>query len=97
MNHTVTLDSIAAARTQLDDLQAEMEAGARCAERICADASAMDSRVATFVRQTERLHALLHCADELKVSIAEQRAILRDLRSSIDQVRRAVRVRRIVG
>ena len=81
MNHTVTLDSIAAARTRLDDLQAEMEAGARCAERIRADASEMDSRVVNFVRQTERLHALLHCADELKVSITEQRAILRDLRS----------------
>jgi conjugal transfer/entry exclusion protein len=94
MNQGVTLDSITAARTRLDDLQAEMEAGARCAERIRADASAMDSRVATYIRQTERLHALLHCADELKASITEQRTILRDLRLSIDQVRHAIRRRK---
>ena len=94
MNHTVTLDSITTARTRLDDLQAEIEAGARCAERICADAFEMDNRVATYIRQTERLHSLLHCSDELKASIREQRTILRDLKLSIEQVRHAIRRRK---
>ena len=94
MNHTVTLESITTARTRLDDLQAEIEAAARCAERIRVDACEMDDRVVNYIRQTDRMHALLHCADELKASITEQRAILRDLRLSIAQVRHAIRRRK---
>ena len=92
MTHVATLESISAARTQLDDLQAEMEAGARCAERLCADVT--DERVETYMLQVARLHALVECADALRSSLAEQRTILRDLRASINQVRDAIRNRK---
>jgi predicted RNase H-like nuclease (RuvC/YqgF family) len=91
MSHAATLESIATARAHLDDLQAEIEAGARCAERLRADAGEIDSRVVTYIRQTARLHALVNCTDELRASIAEQRTILRDLRKSIDRLRQSFR------
>lgn len=86
-------ESIATARTQIDDLQAELEAGARCADRIHADVTTIDDRVTNRIRQTARMTALLECASELKKSIQDQRAILRDLRRSVDQVRQSIRRR----
>lgn len=86
-------ESIATVRTQIEDLQSEMEAGARYADHLQAGVKVMDDSVVTYLRSTSRLSALLERADELKKSIGEQRALLRDLRSSFDQLRRSLRER----
>lgn len=83
--------SIAAVRTQIDDLEAELEAGARCAERIRTDVKVIDDRVMNHLRNAARMTALLEAADDLKRSIRDQRQILRDLRQSVDRVRRSIR------
>jgi predicted RNase H-like nuclease (RuvC/YqgF family) len=87
-------ESIATVRTQIEDLQAELEAGSRCADRIHADVKTIDDRVMTYVAQTARMTALLECAQELKKSIRDQRTILRDLRTSIDQLRQSIHERK---
>jgi hypothetical protein len=87
-------ESIATVRTQIEDLQAELEAGARCADRIHADVKTIDGRAINQAYQFARITALLDCASELRQSIRDQRTILRDLRSSIDQVRQSIRERK---
>lgn len=83
--------SIDTARTCLEDLQAEVEAGARCAERIYLSASGIDSRVSIHLQQAARFAALIECAGELKESIGQQRAILHELRTSLEKVRISLR------
>lgn len=85
--------SLTAARTCLEDLQAEIEAGSRCAERIHVNAT-IDDRVLLHQQEAARLGALRRCAEDLKASIAQQRGILQELRRSIDELRRAMRNRR---
>ena len=87
-------ESIATVRTQIDDLQAELEAGARCADRIHADVTTVDDRLLNHVRQAARMTALLDCVSELRKSIRDQRVIVRDLRRSINQVRQSIRERK---
>jgi len=87
-------DSIATVRTQIDDLQAELEAGARCVDRIHADVKTIDEQAISHSRQIARMIALRDCASELRKSIQDQRSILRDLRRSIDQVRQSIRERK---
>lgn len=87
-------ESIATVRTQIEDLQAELEAGSRCVDRIHADVKTIDDRVMSYISQTARMTALLECATELKKSIQDQRTILRDLRRSINQVRQSIRERK---
>jgi hypothetical protein len=70
-----------------------MEAGARCADHVRAGVKVMDDSVITYLRSTKRVTSLLERADELKKSIDEQRALLRDPRSSFDQLRRSLRER----
>ena len=94
MNADWLRESIATVRTQIEDLQAELEAGSRCADRIHADVKTIDGRVVNFISHTARMTALLESAADLKTSIQDQRAILRDLRTSIDQVRRSIRERK---
>ena len=91
MNDERLRESIATARTQIEDLQAELEAGARFVDRIHADVKTIDDRVINHVRQTARMRALLGCASELKKSIRDQQAILRELRRSVDQLRHSLR------
>jgi hypothetical protein len=82
--------TIVTARTQVNDLQAEIEAGARCADRMRVEA-AIDERVITHLQYAARLGSLTQCVCELQASIAEQRSILRDLRHSLDSLRHALR------
>ena len=82
------------ARAHLDDLQSEIEAGARCADRIHDGANTIDSRLLTTLQSAARLGALRDCVTELRASIVVQRTILRDLRASVNQVRQSLRVRR---
>lgn len=94
MNGERLRESIATVRTQIEDLQAELEAGARCAERIHADVNTIDARVINHIRQTARMVALRDCASELQKSIRDQRSLLRDLRRAVDQVRQSIRDRK---
>lgn len=82
------------ARAHLDDLQSEIEAGARCADRIHDGARTIDSRMLTALQSAARLEALRDCVTELRGSIAEQRTILRGLRTSVNQLRQSLRGRR---
>jgi len=83
-------ESVAAVRTQIEDLQAEMEAAARCADHIHTDMQIIDGRSARHSRLTTRFTSLLRRADELKKSIEEQQALLRDLRTSFGELRRSL-------
>ena len=94
MNAERLHDSISTVRTQIEDLQAEVEAGARCVDKIQSDVKTIDDRTLNYFRHTARTTALLQCADELKKSIEEQRDLLRELRRSVDQVRQSMRERR---
>jgi predicted RNase H-like nuclease (RuvC/YqgF family) len=94
MNADRLRESIATVRTQIEDLQAELEAGARCADRIHADVKTIEDRVLNHLRLAARMTALCDCASELKKSIHDQRVILRDLRRSINQVRQSIRERK---
>ena len=86
--------SIATVRTQIDDLQAEMEAGARCADHLQSDVQVIDGSALNHLRLTNHLTALVEHADELKKSIREQRTLLRELRGSFDELRRSLREHR---
>ena len=86
-------ESIATVRTQIEDLQAEVEAGARCADRIHANVRTIDGHAINHFQHTARMTALLGSASELKKSIRDQRTLLRDLRRSLDQVRQSIRAR----
>ena len=83
--------SFVTARTQVNDLQAEIEAGARCADRMRVEAAAIDERVITHLQYAAQLGSFTQCVRELQTSIAEQRSILRDLRGSLDSLRQALR------
>lgn len=91
MNADSFRGSIATVRTQIEDLQAEMEAGERCADHLQTDARVIDGAELNRLRLTNRLTALLEHADELRKSIREQRALLRELRTSFDELRRSLR------
>ena len=83
--------SVDMARTRLDDLQAELEAAARCAERIHEGATTLDSRVVAHGRRLAEFRAIMQRIVELRASIQEQRLLRRDLRASMNRVRRSAR------
>jgi predicted RNase H-like nuclease (RuvC/YqgF family) len=87
----VLRESTATVRTQIEDLQAEMEAGARGARRIHTEARIIDDRVMDHIRHTARLASLVERATEMKKSIEEQQVILRDLRTAFDRLRQSMR------
>ena len=91
--HPVELlaSSVDTVRTRLDDLQAEIEASARCAEQMHVDAATLDPHVVDHARRMAEFRALIDRIAELRCSIGEQRTLLRDIRASIDQVRRSAR------
>ena len=94
MDATRLRESIATVRTQIEDLQAELEAGARCADRIHAEVKTIDGRAIDHLYHVSRMTALLDSASRLKKSIHDQRIILRDLRRAIDEVRQSIRASR---
>jgi hypothetical protein len=92
MKHQALRTSIDVARARVEDLQAEMEAAARCVNRIHSHAtSQVDHRVKTFLIQAARVGELVRNAQQLRESIAQQRSLLRDLRASLNEVRAFLR------
>jgi hypothetical protein len=85
---TVIRETLGRARAQLDDLQAELEAGSREAEKVL-DCAHRIERSADGQRQTaDALVRLRRRAIELRRSPSEQRALMRQLRDSLNSIRR---------
>jgi hypothetical protein len=78
----------------LDDLQAELEAGARTLEKIDAHAFRLDDHVATHLRQAGLAGELLRQVQALKQSVAQQRATLLELRAEMQALRQQLRRKR---
>jgi len=72
------------AETHLNDLQAEIEAGARQLDRIHQTGSRLqDSLLARQFEQVTLMQSLLKRVLELKASIAQQQQTMRELREDI--------------
>jgi chromosome segregation ATPase len=92
---TVIRETLGTARAQLDDLQAELEAGTRQADKIANSAAALDLDVVNVVKDQQseaqaELSVLRTRAAELRASLREQRELMRQLRDSFDSIRRHV-------
>jgi hypothetical protein len=80
-------DAAELVETRLDDLQAEMEAGSRCATRLGEEAADLDGRLAISLRTAERTGELLRRVGELHRSLHQQRALMRHLRIEVRSLR----------
>jgi predicted RNase H-like nuclease (RuvC/YqgF family) len=76
-------------RTQLDDLQSEIEAGARTVITIADGVSEMrEALLARHVRQARITSALARRLQKLQESIQEQQQMVEDLRRTLREKRR---------
>jgi predicted RNase H-like nuclease (RuvC/YqgF family) len=71
----------------LDDLQSEIEAGARTLDRIDREVSRVDRVIMAHLRQPEVTGVLMAQIDELKRSVAEQQATVQVLREEMRELR----------
>jgi predicted nucleic acid-binding Zn-ribbon protein len=85
---TVIRETLGAARAQLDDLQAELEAGSREAEKVLDCAHRMEQYADGQRLAADALVRLRRRAIELRRSLTEQRALMRQLRDSFNSIRR---------
>jgi hypothetical protein len=85
---TVIQETLVAARAQLDDLQAEVEEGTRQAEKILKWAASMDLVSAEQRDMAQKLSKLNERASDLRASLEEQRALMSQLRGSLNNLRR---------
>lgn len=86
--------TVVTARAQLDDLTAELEAGARFVDRIETGLAALDGRFASGRRRREELELLIQRLDDLRGSVRQQRALMTQLRECFDALRRQLAARR---
>jgi predicted RNase H-like nuclease (RuvC/YqgF family) len=84
----VVHQTVAAVRTQLNDLMAELEAGSRFVERIQTGVAALDSRLVSNSRQREELELLTRRLAELRGSVTQQRMLMTQVRECFDALRR---------
>jgi hypothetical protein len=87
-------DTVAAARAQLDDLLAELEAGARFVDGIERGVTSLDGRLTTSQRHRDEMERLIGRLAELRDSVRQQRALMMELRRSFDLLRRQTAGRR---
>jgi hypothetical protein len=80
--------SIVAARAQLDDLQSELEAGARFARKLEGYVAVLNNG-RTVGNHLKEAQGLLDRLAELRASVRAQRWLMRQLRGSLDDLRRA--------
>jgi hypothetical protein len=80
--------AVAAARAQLDDLMAELEAGARFVEKIQSGVATLDDRLIRNQQQQAEMAQLVQRLSDLRASLAQQRALMAQLRESFDLLRR---------
>ena len=78
-------EAVELVETRLDDLQAEMEAGVRCATKL--RNSIVDERVATALRTADESGRLVGNIAELRRSLGEQRTLMNQLRREIHTLR----------
>jgi hypothetical protein len=86
--------AVATARAQLDDLMAELEAGARFAEKIQNGVAALDDRLIRNQHRQEEMARLVQRLTDLRASLQQQRALMAQLRESFDILRRQTAGRR---
>lgn len=82
--------TVAAARAQLDDLLAELEAGARFVDGIERGIAALDKRVSDNYRNREEMEHLVGRLGDLRASVSEQRVLMKQLRECFDTLRRQI-------
>jgi predicted RNase H-like nuclease (RuvC/YqgF family) len=82
--------TVAIARAQLDDLMAELEAGARFVERIQSGLATLNGPVTQSQRNREELAQLATRLGDLRASVRQQRALMTQLREGFDTLRRQV-------
>lgn len=75
--------------TRLDDLQAEMEAGARCVSKLCS--AAADDQIALALKTADTTGRLMRRIAELRESVTEQRRLMQQLRHDVRALRDAHR------
>lgn len=80
--------TVAAARAQLDDLMAELEAGSRFVRRIESGVAALDGRVDQHQRHREEMGRLIQRLGDLRASMEQQRVLMKQLRECFDSLRR---------
>ncbi|HEX2442665.1 MAG TPA: hypothetical protein VHJ77_01875 [Vicinamibacterales bacterium] len=85
---SIIRETLGTARTQLNDLQAELEAGSREAEKVLDCAHRIEQCVDGQRQAADALVRLQRRAIELRRSLSEQRALMRQLRDSFDSIRR---------
>lgn len=86
--------AVATARAQLDDLMAELEAGSRFVDRIHSGVAALDGRQIRNPQQQVEMAELTRRLDDLRESVRQQRALMKQLRDSFDALRRQTAGRR---
>ena len=87
---TVIRETLGTARAQLDDLQAELEAGTREADKIANCAATLDTVTTQHCEAEDELSRLQQRTAGLCASLREQRALMKQLRESFDHLRRHV-------
>jgi predicted RNase H-like nuclease (RuvC/YqgF family) len=90
----VVRQAVTTARAQLDDLLAELEAGARFVDRIQAGIASLDSRLAYQQQQRDEVEQLIRRIGELRASVQQQRVLMKQLRACFDTLRREAAGRR---
>lgn len=81
----VMKQAVVAARARLDDLQAELEAGARFAQKIECDLAALSGRITH--RGFGEIEDLMSRLAALRASVRAQRRLMSELRGSLDYLR----------
>lgn len=74
--------------TRLDDLQSEIEAGARTVEKIQDDVGRVDAYLKIRFRQPTLMGSLIPRIRELRERVAHQRTALKDLRGEFQALRK---------
>jgi hypothetical protein len=86
--------AVATARAQLDDVMAELEAGARFADKIQRGVAALDDRLLRNQQRLAEMAQLVERLSDLRASLRQQRALMAQLLESFDILRRQTGGRR---
>ena len=87
------ISRLAGIDANLDDLQAGVEASARAAESLHADAAKFD-KILKRIKSVPFVGSLLKRASELEVFARDQEGTLQELREHIDRLREGLRLQR---
>jgi predicted RNase H-like nuclease (RuvC/YqgF family) len=86
----VVQNTVATARAQLDDLTAELEAGARFVARLGRGIAALDTRLNEHQQRRDEVEQLERRLVDLRDSLRQQRMLMKQLRECFDTLRRQI-------